>query len=321
MTHSRRPLTVVQVKLRHREAGVALVIALVVVAIAVTTLAPGAVRERVAVAHTANVIDRLQARALAHGVLTWASGVLDTDGDGDSVDFLGEPWTTPVPGLAAGRGVASGALVDLRSRLNLNALIDERGLVNGLQLARLQRLLALLKLDASVAGAIVDWVDADDVEQLGGGAESAYYLQLEPAYRSANQPFASVSELRLVAGMKDANVVGLAPFVSALDDDMTINVNTATLNVLLALGGNLQASLLEDFVQRRVASPARGFADIRAEQGFSDGLESLRGLNIISDDFLLRARIQLPRAVLDVRCRLRRSSTGTKAQRCWEVID
>jgi len=302
---------------RSRSRGVALIIALMVVALAMATLMPQASRERLTVASTANLLDTLQAHALAGGVLAWAEVVLSEDADADAVDYLGERWATPVPALAVERGTVGGRLHDLRGRLNLNALVDARGVNNAIQFARLERLLTHLSIPVGVAGAILDWVDADDLESIPSGAESAHYLALTPAYRASNHLLTSVSELRLIAGIDEKTYAVLRSHVSALDWDMNINLNTASLAVLSSLGERLDTVALTSFIQKRVESPLRGLADVRAETAFSGVLDDLQGLSVVSDRFALEATVRLPRAKLRFHCVISRGPNETRAQRCW----
>lgn len=288
------------------ERGIALVLALTTVAVAAMVLTPATVRDRLAVAGTALHLDAVQIQALASGVEFWASSRLLEDLKGPPVDWLGEPWATPAEAAAGERGWASGRLYDLRGRLNLNAIVDERGQVNQRQLARLRRLLRHLELEVTLASAVVDWIDADDDPYTPGGAESAVYLSLKPKLRAANMPFSSVTELRLLAGMDPTSFAALSPHVSVLDHDDRINLNTATREVLLALSDLGNASAVDEFLERRRAAPLDGMAAIRREYELLDGLTDLQGLTVTSDWFELRARIVLPRTERQLRCALRR---------------
>jgi hypothetical protein len=79
-------------------------------------------------------------------------------------------------------GIAFG-VVDEGGKINLNALmkLDPTGET------ALSMLLMLPYMTEEIALAIVDWMDADS-ETLPGGAESDYYLGLNPAYRAKNGP-------------------------------------------------------------------------------------------------------------------------------------
>jgi len=77
-------------------------------------------------------------------------------------------------------------VVDEASKLNLNT-------------ATAAMLEALPGMTPQLAGAIVDWRDADS-EPSENGAENEVYARFQPPRRCKNAPFESLEELRLVAG-------------------------------------------------------------------------------------------------------------------------
>lgn len=85
---------------------------------------------------------------------------------------------------------------DEAGKLNLNALMqmDKTGKI------LYDMLLKLPNMTEEIADAIVDWLDADDTPRTNG-AESAYYLGLNPPYRAKNGPLDSIDELLLVKGV------------------------------------------------------------------------------------------------------------------------
>lgn len=78
------------------------------------------------------------------------------------------------------------------------SLSDENGKLN-LNTATLDMLLALPRMTAGLAAAIIDWRDTDS-EASTGGAEDETYSRLNPPYKCKNGKFESIEELRLVAG-------------------------------------------------------------------------------------------------------------------------
>jgi len=62
-----------------------------------------------------------------------------------------------------------------------------------------------------------------------------YYLAQPVPYRSAKRQFLHVSELRLLKGVSSDVYAQLAPYVSALPAPSTINLNTASVPVLMTL--------------------------------------------------------------------------------------
>jgi type II secretory pathway component PulK len=102
-------------------------------------------------------------------------------------------------------------LIDESQKLNLNALlklgadaVTSRNMLGGIP-----------GITEEIADAILDWIDPDDdVREFG--AESEYYLTLNPPYEPTNGPLQSLDELLLVRGMtpwllfgEDANRNGL----------------------------------------------------------------------------------------------------------------
>ena len=80
-----------------------------------------------------------------------------------------------------------------------------------------------------------DWIDAKD-EERQGGAESGYYQSLDVPYMAANAPLMDVSELLLLKDLNKEIVDKLKPLVSTLPRDTRINLNTAPMEVLEAIG-------------------------------------------------------------------------------------
>jgi hypothetical protein len=79
--------------------------------------------------------------------------------------------------------------MDEHSKLNINAAVDEGGLLTTLE-----------DMPPDVADAIYDWIDEDD-EERPLGAEQHYYQSLSIPYEPRNGPMRSIAELELVAGI------------------------------------------------------------------------------------------------------------------------
>ena len=105
------------------------------------------------------------------------------------------------PQDSTGQTMAYG-LVDEASKLNLNT-------------ATADMLEGLLGMTPDLAGAIIDWRDADSDVSADGGAESDAYGLREPPSQCKNGPFETVDELRFLIGAEwdilfgeDANLNG-----------------------------------------------------------------------------------------------------------------
>jgi type II secretory pathway component PulK len=115
----------------------------------------------------------------------------DSSGYGGTFSLLAPPDANDASG-----GIRFG-VTDEGGKINVNAFmnIDPTGqtLLNVLQ--------QLPSATEQIAGAIVDWLDADDTPQSTGGAESDYYSTLNPPYYARNGNIDSVEELLLVQGV------------------------------------------------------------------------------------------------------------------------
>jgi general secretion pathway protein K len=97
-----------------------------------------------------------------------------------------------------------------------------------------------------------DWVDLNDVPTPGGGAESAYYLSLDPPYTARNSPdFDSVEEVRLIRGFDELfKDVNLEAAFTVYGNASVVNPNFATREALLLLPG-LDEELVEKIIALR----------------------------------------------------------------------
>src|SRR5690606_2843760 len=89
----------------------------------------------------------------------------------------------------------------------------------------------------AITESISDWLDAD-FEPSESGAEDDYYFDQTPAYRAANRPMASVSELRAVAYVTPAIYRALQPYVTVWPQEPepgSLNIHTAPAMVLRSL--------------------------------------------------------------------------------------
>lgn len=285
----------------RRPRGVALLAAVLVVALAALLVAGLLDRGLLGQARALQHSRAAQAVALQQGLELWAARILRDDAARDGVDAVGDVWSQPLPPLPLPEGMAQGRLRDLDGCLNLNAL-DPGGPQAGLAAARFTRLLRVLELDLRLADAVIDWLDEDGQGRAGGG-EDAVYAALAPPRRPANGPFAHVSELALVAGVDAAVLQRLAPHVCAhADRDSPVNVNTASVPVLMALDEDIGPGIARRLHQEgraRHASAADFLAAVERELGRPPSPQLALGIDVRSRHFL--AEIQIIQAQVPVR--------------------
>jgi general secretion pathway protein K len=98
--------------------------------------------------------------------------------------------------IQLGRGSFSLKIVDHERKMNIN-LADQ---------PLLDQAMRLMGIDAGDAGpitaSILDWMDPDSSEHIGG-TESSYYESLDPPYEAKDGPIDDLSELLLVRGIRE----------------------------------------------------------------------------------------------------------------------
>lgn len=224
-----------------RQQGVALVTAVLIVAVCATAAASILSRLELDIRRTANVVNADQ--ALRYGVAAedFIAALLKVEAENTKVDHPGEEWAKPIT-LPIEDGFLQGQLLDQSGCFNINNL-DGRNAKE--HRAQLGRLLSALGLDPGIEQAVTDWVDPDSNATAPSGAEDGQYLSQDPPYRAANTSIDSVSELRLVFGINDETYNKLRPHVCATPKNRPININTASVEVLMSLSANFSKSTAE----------------------------------------------------------------------------
>lgn len=108
-----------------------------------------------------------------------------------------------------------------------------------------------------------DWTDLNDLATPPVGAESDYYLSLDPPYEARNNPeFDSVEEIRLIRGfdelLKDVN---LEAAFTVYGNARSVNPNFATREALMLLPG-MDEELVEQIIALREKEDIRNTSQI-----------------------------------------------------------
>jgi general secretion pathway protein K len=280
--------------MRSRQRGVAIVLAMAVVAFAALTATAIMVSQSTWARRSELMSGHAQAQVLVQAGVDWARAMLTDDLRTSNVDHLGEPWALKLPPIPFENGNIVGYIEDQQGAFNLNNLV-RAGKVNLEQFAYFRRLLAILGLPVTLADALVDWMDADSDARPGGGAEDSYYLSLNPPYLTANQPLTDVGELALVRGFDPEVCERLRPFVTALPRFTTVNVNTAPPEVLAAIIGGLNLDGARLLAVQRDRSYFRGPADFsaRAPRGL---VIPFADISVASEFFMVTVRVTVGEA-------------------------
>jgi general secretion pathway protein K len=205
-----------------------------VVALATVLIASLVDRGELGFARTRNQLLEAQAQAYAQGLEIYAARVLQDqwalDG-GSGSDSNSSAWALPLPPTPVPGGLISATMRDRNGCFNLNNLVDAAGQADAPWPDKFRRLLGALHLDPNLADDVVAWMNPQP------GADDPYYLAQPVPYRQSKRGFVHVSELRLVKGVSGAVYAALAPHVCALPRGTRININTATVPVLMTIDG------------------------------------------------------------------------------------
>lgn len=257
---------------RHDEAGIALVVTLLALVL-VTTLVWEIFHVGARAAQSgAYGRDSIRAVLLAEAGVQASKVIFREDAKNNDFDALTDIWALSQPPYELGDGTISLTIEDEERKININNLMMPQGKApNDQNVAVFRRLLEVLAIDPSVADAVLDWLDNDESPRVGG-AESSYYLALPYPYKSKNDLFDTVQELRLVRGVTPEVFDKLRPFVTVYSSGR-VNINTAPKEVLMALSagqgetslGEIDEKTADAIIASRQDKPFRSAATLKSD--------------------------------------------------------
>src|SRR5688572_2605650 len=235
----------------NRQRGVALIMAVLIVALATMLAASVSFKGYLDQRRSANAFALDQGFEVALGGEAWAADSLRRDKQQSAkTDDFTEEWATPIPPIPIDNGQFEGQMEDMQGRFNLNSLVTLEGgqfKFDQPAIDRFERLLELLELETKWARIIADWIDSDIQPNFPDGAEDPTYTGLSPPYRTANMPLTRASELLAITGFGLERYRKLEPFVTALPIGTSINLCTASPELLDALvAGRRQFTLARE---------------------------------------------------------------------------
>lgn len=291
--------------LAHREHGMAVIAALLVVMLA-TLLVTGLLqRQATELRALENATARAQAQLLMRSGLDWARLVLYSDGRRHAITAGDQLWAVPVEDTRISReddgrvAVFSGRVYDEQGKFNLANLARD-GTLQPAAVAGFARLLGLLGQPEGLAPLIAQRIA---VAQLRVNEDGATAPPLAP------MP-ASLDDLLLLDSVTPAVVDALRAHATLLPEPTAVNANTASAEVLAAVVPKLSLAGARAFVTQR----DRGVwvldtADLQNRLAIQDVTLSSAEIVANSDWFLVKGAVTLERAVVGTEALLRRGAT------------
>ena len=267
---------------RSRQYGVALVAALILMTSIVFILGNIFYRHQISVAQSTLIMHQNQAYFLALSAESWAKQLLDEDADESSFDHYNELWAQAIPAMPVDGGLINGCISDMQSRFNLNALLkytEDSQLIsdinseNNSHASVWNNILRFKEIppDQSRLETIIDWIDKDSSTIGTSGAEQEIYESMRPPRMIADSQIVQPSELAEVMGYNLIEVQQLMPLITALPialktkpnqiEPHAININTATDELLLAIGGNFDTIFRDAVINNRPFEQIQDFYD------------------------------------------------------------
>ena len=296
----------------RRERGAALLSAMLTVTL-VATFATAALWQqwRATEVETAERA-RVQAAWILTGALDWARLILREDARAGGPDHFGEPWAIALQEarlstfLAVDRQATeterdaflSGAISDLQARLNLANLVQGED-IDEASVEAFERLLERLELPPDLAGRTAE--------------------ALRRARQAAGDPQAPLKPDRIgqlgLLGLPPAAVQALAREATLLPDRTPVNLNTASLNVLIASIEGLDVGAAQRLIAAREREPLRSLADaVRLLPVLEGRLQDDRHA-VASSHFEIRGRLRLDDLAVEELSVVRRS--GLSVSTLW----
>ena len=298
-----------------RERGSTTVTALIVVGVAAVLLAGLMWRQQIQIRTLENARDYVQAQWLQRAVIDFARLILVEDQRNSQTDHLGEVWALP---LADGKvadflknadvpdEIATvtlrGQLIDAQGQFNLTNLWDKDfKTVNPEGVEAYGRLLEALGVDKNLAQ-----LTAQSILQ-------------------ADMPINDLEDLLRMPSYTTVILGQIRPFVVFLPNLSSVNVNTASVEVLMAVIPGLPRSAAMSFVQQRATTPLKSADEITAllnKMGINLGVPINAALvGVRSQYWLARSEIRLGRGIFINSALIQRSPnplpTGNYTQVIW----
>lgn len=188
--------------------------------------------------------------------------------------------------ITLGEGTCSITVTEENGKLNVNLLRTKTGKLDRTRIDQLLRLIDLLnrrdfgdsRIGYGLVPSIIDWTDTDEettclpfVKHQNLGAESDYYSDLVPPYRSRNGPLDTTEELLLIKGITPQILDRIRDYLTVKGDGK-ININCASKLVIESLSEKMGPALAQMIIDRREIRPFAAITELRDVPGMTDGI-------------------------------------------------
>ena len=303
---------------RQRQRGVAIIIALLLTTLAITIVASLFWQQQVQVRSIENQRLQLQKQWVLLGAIDWASLILREDAKYSSTDTLDEPWAVPLAEMRLDQYVEngsadtdaadttlSGKITDAQARYNLTNLYHH-GIIDPVEVTAFQRLLINVHLNPALAQATAD--------EMAAAQKSSATNTSSDNNQSGKQPMnlTQVDDLLAVPGFTQETLDQLRDFVIFLPRGTSVNVNTASAEVLSARINGLALADATALVNKRNTASFRDIPDFINRLPRSPLSELASTVSVMTNYFLVNGKVRMNRAELEMQALIERNGPTTK---------
>jgi general secretion pathway protein K len=283
--------------------GTVLLMAMLVVALVTALMTTALWRQSQLIQVESAERQRQQGAWLLMGATDWSRLILREDARNSTADHLSEPWAVPLqegrlssflsaqPGLdtdaeslaLADQVFLSGRIEDAQGKFNLSNLLQGQD-IDTKAVTQLTRLLAVLGLPTSAAQTLA--------------------LQMKQAFAGSLFKPRNLADLQ-AWGWDSASLARLQPHAVILPERSTVNVNTASPEVLASTIAGMDLSTAQQLTQARQRKPWTEMA--AAQQAIGNAFDaSLHGIS--SHYFLVNGRLRMGVTPLEQTALLKRDN-------------
>ena len=280
----------------RREAGTAVIMAMLVVAAAATLVSGALWQQNALIRETGNELAQAQARWLLRGAIDWAGVILQEDLRTSTIDHRGEPWAVPLADTRLnendGRPPAylAGAIDDEQAKFNLRNLVAAGGQLDPAELRSLERLLAALNIDTRFAGRIAERLTTEFRSRESVPAPGLAFVE------------------DLLLALDAAPRERLRPFVTVLPEPTLLNVNTAPAELLAARVTGLELVDARRLASARDRAPFKDMGDAITRLREASPQASEAGLAVATRYFSVEGTVSYGPARLAARALVKREA-------------
>lgn len=234
--------------------GIVLVTVVIVIAVLSAVVVDFMYSTRVSYEISANGARDVQARHMAKSGIRVLQSVMNSAALEDISPGLGsryrvesrngeEGWELSIPSIAVGDGTVSVRIRDERSKINLNALVDQKSnrvdFQVRTQLLELFRLLGIAEEKSELfVASLVNWLDRKmrnlENDQDPDGASASHYAGLKEPYYIKDGTLDSLEEIRMIEGMDEDFFLQAEDYLTVYPGDKKVSFSTASKFVMMA---------------------------------------------------------------------------------------